>query len=1585
MIFTNLWPLLFLLLIPVAIILYFFRPKGKDQKIPSLLLWERVLKENFSIKKFEKFEKNIMLFLNIAIILALMTALMGPRISAIKGVTKASAVVVIDSTASMNSVISSRGKTKLDLAKEDAEKFIDGLNGELYLVKAGDTATVIAASSDKSVIKAAINNIEAFDGKGNISEAYNLAMSLKQDKIAVFTDKEGSESFFENTFGIKSEEMLALEGDSREAKLSEQLKDVMPEGVSVFTVGSDTDYSEENVSIAFLSSKIDEEEFISVAQVNNSSKNENYAEVSLYGCKIKENAKSAFKEGDAELLKDEDYDKELLSIKTVTLKADGSKSVIFEPKEAKAMEKYDFVKAELTFEEEFNDSLINDNVAFDSITKNKTRKAILIGNKNTYLEKAYFAVTGERIDRADSDIGIPAEYSIYIYTDATKVTDKDHSHLVFSLESDRLVDAVMPQASEDEGEDNEKTLTEPEEYIENMTAYVPESELTDGLKAFNIGVLKAAELEVPEWATSCIYAGDSTIAYYGNKSGKRNVVVGFDISDTNFALLPEFPVFVQNALNYIGSKSAFTVSSVEAGTIMLNAPTERAGIVYYKGNVGNGDEAEEVSDSYLTVRFPDKESAVNGQNIAKDGSIYGNEEIDLSALGENVWKIFALVALVILIIEILIRARNYGFKRSLLSGFSLAMCVVIVLSLIGIKIPIRKKSSVTVFAVDYSISNEDNKRAIEDYISAQVKKKPKNNEYAIVIFGKGASAAQFVTNKKVFNGISTVVDSTATDIESGVNLAVSLIPEGNTGKVVVLTDGRETRGSIANSAPTLASRNVELCSIIYDGKNNPDVYIKDAKVPGTVHPGEMFRLNATVYASYETDAVLEILKEGEVVEERSLHLEIGENTIMLDQESNDEIGTGKYELRIRAEGDEVPEDNNYNVAINVENRPRVLCITDPEQKEEVDNILSSIGTEYDIIDRWYEEDLSLSSLLKYKAVILNNVLYSNLPKSFGTDIENYVSDYGGGFIMTGGYNSFGQGGYKDTEIEKILPVDMTPRGLNEIPSLGVIMVIDRSGSMESGLDYGNSGLTKLDIVKKAAVTAVGGFSEKDYVGVIAFDSEYRIYHELNKLTDKGAVISAINSIPPGGGTTITGAMDEAVKQLERCDAQVKHILLLSDGSGDFSWTKQQYKHLEDETITVSTIALGVDADKLLMKEIADRSSGQFYFIEKANLLPEVFAKETYMAGSTYVRNGDFPLKMYSSKFLEGLEEDMSSNPVPNIKTYIAATQKGGVNRVIETEEEDPILTTWQYGLGHTVAFNTTVSSTWNEQMASWSEYQALWKRMLDFATTSLISGDNAATAEKVGDRMRIRYVVDEISEGTSVEGKYTDPDGKTGSISFSQTEPGIYEAYIDADDMGMYEYVVTKHENGEVSNISASAFSIQYSDEYRPDVTNDSYLKVLRLLGNEITEEDNVWGTLKKVKGSAVDLSKTLLILALALLILDIVSRQLGIEPLAMVSTGINRLTRRIKDGKRTGNEEGLKKAAYKKEDAGDGGSSGGTRGLEGTDGAEGAGDSSDKPDKKAKKKEKDNKKKNKPSSGAGNVTGLDTSALLKKKNERNI
>ncbi len=44
MIFESLWPLAFLLAVPVVIILYLLVPKGKDYKISSNLLWEKLFK-----------------------------------------------------------------------------------------------------------------------------------------------------------------------------------------------------------------------------------------------------------------------------------------------------------------------------------------------------------------------------------------------------------------------------------------------------------------------------------------------------------------------------------------------------------------------------------------------------------------------------------------------------------------------------------------------------------------------------------------------------------------------------------------------------------------------------------------------------------------------------------------------------------------------------------------------------------------------------------------------------------------------------------------------------------------------------------------------------------------------------------------------------------------------------------------------------------------------------------------------------------------------------------------------------------------------------------------------------------------------------------------------------------------------------------------------------------------------------------------------------------------------------------------------------------------------------------------------------
>ena len=87
---------------------------------------------------------------------------------------------------------------------------------------------------------------------------------------------------------------------------------------------------------------------------------------------------------------------------------------------------------------------------------------------------------------------------------------------------------------------------------------------------------------------------------------------------------------------------------------------------------------------------------------------------------------------------------------------------------------------------------------------------------------------------------------------------------------------------------------------------------------------------------------------------------------------------------------------------------------------------------------------------------------------------------------------------------------MELEGKREIPSLGLILVIDRSGSMD-----GN----KIELAKESAMRTVELMRAKDTVGVVAFDDQPWWVVPPQKLGDKEEVLSDIQSIPSGEGPT----------------------------------------------------------------------------------------------------------------------------------------------------------------------------------------------------------------------------------------------------------------------------------------------------------------------------------------------------------------------------------------------------------------------------------------------------------------------------------
>jgi hypothetical protein len=77
----------------------------------------------------------------------------------------------------------------------------------------------------------------------------------------------------------------------------------------------------------------------------------------------------------------------------------------------------------------------------------------------------------------------------------------------------------------------------------------------------------------------------------------------------------------------------------------------------------------------------------------------------------------------------------------------------------------------------------------------------------------------------------------------------------------------------------------------------------------------------------------------------------------------------------------------------------------------------------------------------------------------------------------------------------------------------------------------------------------------------------------------------------------------AHQSLDASDAQIKHIILLSDGQSDGNYPTV-VRRISEAGITLSSVAIGEDADLPLMKMLAQQGGGRFYATDAARTCPE---------------------------------------------------------------------------------------------------------------------------------------------------------------------------------------------------------------------------------------------------------------------------------------------------------------------------------------------------------------------------------------------
>ena len=171
------------------------------------------------------------------------------------------------------------------------------------------------------------------------------------------------------------------------------------------------------------------------------------------------------------------------------------------------------------------------------------------------------------------------------------------------------------------------------------------------------------------------------------------------------------------------------------------------------------------------------------------------------------------------------------------------------------------------------------------------------------------------------------------------------------------------------------------------------------------------------------------------------------------------------------------------------------------------------------------------------------------------------------------------------------------------------VVVDRSGSMEQA--------NKMSFVRDGLIKMLDSLDEKDTLSIVSYSTTAKVEMPPTPVADKAAIIQVIKNIKTGGKTNLWGGLKLGYEQVMKGIAQkdlTPRVILLSDGivnSGviDHDAILTGSGSFNQAGVGVTTIGVGSDFNFELMHLLATQGKGNFYFLDTAEKLAQVFEEE----------------------------------------------------------------------------------------------------------------------------------------------------------------------------------------------------------------------------------------------------------------------------------------------------------------------------------------------------------------------------------------
>ncbi|MGA9524116.1 MAG: VWA domain-containing protein, partial [Myxococcaceae bacterium] len=546
-------------------------------------------------------------------------------------------------------------------------------------------------------------------------------------------------------------------------------------------------------------------------------------------------------------------------------------------------------------------------------------------------------------------------------------------------------------------------------------------------------------------------------------------------------------------------------------------------------------------------------------------------------------------------------------------------------------------------------------------------------------------------------------------------------------RVLVVSDGRATGADPSGAARRLAARGIAINHRWLGREDAPrDLAVTSLDLPASVAEREPFLLTASVHATEAANGTVTLRRNGQPLARGPYAFRAGANLLSF-RDLVEASGVVAYELTVEADGDGVVENDVGRAVLRIEGPARVLLITS-NAGGVMEKALRDAGL---VLQVRTPGPLTQVELDGVGAVVLENVEASALGEPGLRVLAQYVRDAGGGLVMTGGRRSFGEGGYRKSPIEDVLPVSLEMRQEQRKASIALSILMDCSCSMGATVPDGR---TKMQLAAEGAVAALELLNPEDEASVHMIDTQVHEIFGLSPVQEGLPLDKVASGFSGGGGIYVGEALRAGRSEVLESGRPTRHVLLFSDAadSEEPADYRETLARLRSENVTVSVIGMGTpaDPDAKLLEEIAALGGGRLYFAEDPVSLPRIFSQETIaVARATFV---DAPAALVPGADLPLLGRVSPTN-LPQVGGYNLTWLRPQASVAVRSGDDNaaPIVALWPHGAGRVVAFTTEADGLYSGALTSWDGYRALLEQMVRWTLPAKNPGSTDLVARAV--------------------------------------------------------------------------------------------------------------------------------------------------------------------------------------------------------------------------------------------------------------